>query len=334
MENNKREQAVKLLFSCGIKKPETIHRLTERGHIKGSLRTVQRDVHDLNEGIDIEKHDTSKMGRPHKLTEETKMEIEEMLEEDPYLNSVQIVHKANLDCNPRTVRNFLQEEGYKWRPVKSSFLLDPKHFPARFKFAKTHMQNSWLDTLFLDEATFRLNSSCSYCYQKEGQKVAYSKPKYCSKVNACAAISVHGPTRLFTFRENMDAELFKKILIDSILPDCRALCGRGYKIAWDQDSKHTSSVVKTFLNSRHVNRLEDFPPSSPDINPIEQIWGILKQALKAYRPQPTKVEGLEIILHQLWKEKISRDLCRSIILTMPDRMIKLSKCKGRKIEEK
>ena len=83
----------------------------------------------------------------------------------------------------------------------------------------------------------------------------------------------------------MDAELFKKILIDSILPDCRALCGRGYKIAWDQDSKHTSSVVKSFLNSRHVTRLEGFPPSSPDINPIEQIWGILKQALKAYRSQ-------------------------------------------------
>jgi len=334
MENNKREQAVKLFFSCGIKKPETIHRLTVRGHIKGSLRTVQRDVHDLNEGIDIEKHDTSNMGRPSKLTEETKMEIEDMLEEDPYLNSVQIVHKANLDCTPRTVRNFLKDQGYKWRPVKSTFLLEPKHFPARAKFAKTHMKDHWLDTLFLDEATFRLHSSFSSCYQKEGQKVAFSKPKYSSKINVCAAISVNGPTRLFTFSENMDAALFKKILIDSILPDCRALCGRGYKIAWDQDSKHTSSLVKTFLNSRHVTRLEDFPPSSPDINPIEQIWGILKQALKAYRPQPTKVEELEEILQQLWEDKVSQDLCRSIILTMPDRMIKLNQCKGRKIEDK
>ena len=324
---------IKALYSCGIKKPVSIHRLTQRAHAKGSISTIKRKVKDLDNGIDIEEPNNANKGRHHILTEENKMEIEELLDEDPLLNSVQIVAQANLNCTPRTVRNFLHEQGYVWKPVKSKFQLDPIYFPARANFAKNHLEDTWEDTVFLDESTFRLNTSATYCYQKKGKKVIHEKPKYCQKVNVCAAISFQGPTMLFTFKENLDAELLKNILIDSILPDCRTMHGRRFRLAWDQDSKHTSLLVKNFLNSRHVSRLEDWPPLSPDINPIEQIWAILKQALKAYKPKPTTPDELEEVLLYLWQENISQQLCKSIISTMPDRMKKLKKCKGRRIED-
>ena len=72
-------------------------------------------MHDLNDEIDIEIPNNSNNGRPHKLTEENKMEIEDMLDQDPYLNSAQIVSQAHLSCAPRTVRNYLKEEGYEWQ---------------------------------------------------------------------------------------------------------------------------------------------------------------------------------------------------------------------------
>jgi len=247
MESLTKNQAVKFLYKGGIQKPEIIQRICNRAGIEGSLRTFERKIEAVEHGIDIEIPNNANKGRPHALTEEDKMEIEDLLEENPCVNSAQIVHQANLNCTPRTVRNYLKEQGYKWKPVKPTFQLEPKHFPARARFAKNHLEDTWQGTLFLDESTFRLHTSATHSYQKPGQRVSHPKPKYCDKVNVCAAISFQGPTRLWTFDDNMDAELFQKILINSILPDCRALYGRGFRLAWDQDSKHTSKLVKTSL---------------------------------------------------------------------------------------
>jgi len=85
---------------------------------------VERKVTDLNNGIDIEIANNANKGRPHKLTQEDQMEIEGMLKEDLYLNSVHIVNQGGLDCDPRTVRNYLREQGYIWKSVKPTFMLD------------------------------------------------------------------------------------------------------------------------------------------------------------------------------------------------------------------
>ena len=166
MEPPDKNQYIKTLYNCGIKKPESIHRLITRAGVKACLRTVQRKVEILNGGGDIEEVDNTNRGRPLKLTEEDKMEIEEMLEENPTLNSVQVVSHGNFNCSPRTMRNYLKAMGYKWKSVRPIFELEEKHTPFRFEFAKNHLSDDWQSTVFIDESTFRLYSSVGYCYQK------------------------------------------------------------------------------------------------------------------------------------------------------------------------
>ena len=79
----------------------------------------------------------------------------------------------------------------------------------------------------------------------------------------------------------------------------------------DNDPKHTSRLAKEWFNQSRVN-LMDWPPQSPDMNPIEHLWQALKQRLQTY-PEPTKG------IHELWARiqdewlKIPVETCQNLI---------------------
>jgi len=52
-----------------------------------------------------------------------------------------------------------------------------------------------------------------------------------------------------------------------------------YYILGDNDPKHNSAKAKQFLKNKSVMCI-DFPPCSPDLNPIENIWAIYKAKIR------------------------------------------------------
>ncbi len=46
---------------------------------------------------------------------------------------------------------------------------------------------------------------------------------------------------------------------------------------------HTAKCTKIWLNDHGVGVL-DWPANSPDLNPIENIWGIVKRKMRDTRP--------------------------------------------------
>ena len=71
---------------------------------------------------------------------------------------------------------------------------------------------------------------------------------------------------------------------------------------------------------------EIWPPNSPDLNPIENLWAILQTKLDAME-RATNLRVLEKQLVSAWKE-ISPEILEKIIAGMPGRISKCLKLHG------
>ena len=99
------------------------------------------------------------------------------------------------------------------------------------------------------------------------------------------------------FTENMDSEQYIKML--SIAnSEIWKLHPNEFILLWDNDSKHRSDISLNYYIENNVQLLE-WPAYSPDLNPIENIWGNIKNNLgsKVYN----KIESIKSDIEDYWK---------------------------------
>ena len=94
----------------------------------------------------------------------------------------------------------------------------------------------------------------------------------------------------------------------------------------DNDPKHTSKIVKEWIsNNLQVLR---WPAQSPDLNPIEHLWALLKIRLNKYDTPPSGMIELWSRVKEIW-ESFTENECKKLCHTMPDRIKAVMRSKGR-----
>jgi len=90
----------------------------------------------------------------------------------------------------------------------------------------------------------------------------------------------HGLGEIFVFDDYLDAPLMKKILDDYLLEAAKPWTHAKPRQDWwfqqDNDPKHKSNLVKDWIFSKGIQCI-DWPPYSPDLNPIENLWADIKK---------------------------------------------------------
>lgn len=100
----------------------------------------------------------------------------------------------------------------------------------------------------------------------------------------------------------------------------------GYFFIQDNAPTHTARIVKKWLrewSGEHGINLVDWPPYSPDLNPIENLWKLLKeQVLKkdpALAEMPSSIASMERLIRaseEAWeefKDELLEKLATSIV---------------------
>lgn len=123
----------------------------------------------------------------------------------------------------------------------------------------------------------------------------------------------------------MDARQYTQILDNFMIPAVTRLFGGfEYLFVHDNDPKHNSKIAKEFLANKGVNVLP-FPPYSPDLNPIENLWSILNR--RAGNRRSTTALDLFRVLGDKWNA-IEVDILHNLVDSMPRRISAVLKNKG------
>jgi transposase len=302
---------------------------------KGSIYRISKEV----EG-DKENH---LGGHPSKLTNRDKQSIVRQITTGRLDNAVQATQFINSiipdPVTPQTVRNVLKKNGLHAATKKKVPMLKYVHRQKRLKFAQYHANwtvEDWKRVLWSDETKInRIGSDGKvYCWKQRGEMISDRTTTPTVKHGGGNNLMVwgcmgwNGVGMLVEVQGKMDADQFCAILEEGLVESFEKLgMDEDERIfQQDNDPKHTSKKAKKWLEDNNILLLE-WPPQSPDINPLEHLWFYLKSQLLKYN---TPAKGVHELWERLVKEwnAIPPEVCQNLIESMPRRIQAVLKANG------
>lgn len=206
--------------------------------------------------------------------------------------------------HPSTARRHLLRMGLRAKKPTKKPLLTHDMMRRRLEFARANVgREDWGSVMFCDESDFSLQPRVHVVRARRGERVIVATEKHPPKVHVWGCICGAGAGRIFLFAENMDQLLYLRIIRESMLPSFERLLPRRHGERWvlqqDLDPKHKAMVCRQELAHNNIDWLEQ-PPQSPDLNPIENLWGTLKDRVAARRPRT--VRSLKACIESEWKK--------------------------------
>ena len=192
------------------------------------------------------------------------------------------------------------------RRIAIQDVLTPAQKSRRLQWAQERLVFDWTRVIFSDEMVISLrngkNMGKIYVWRRVGERHRV----YCvipvppiqrrGSITVWGCLSYFGFGCLETFTGTMDSIHYtEKTLPDYLIPSSQLLYPDQEPFIFMQDnaSPHTARITKAWLQENRIRTL-DWPPYSPDLNPIENVWGLLKKRL--YQDMPRSPDQIISVL--------------------------------------
>ena len=314
-----------------------------RLHQKGKSQTEIASIYGINQSSisRIIRQQTSlitkRSGRPRKTSFRTDTVILREVKKNPSITSREIKSLIPLlqGVSERTIRHRLSKDLHMpARKPRRKPLLTQKMRKKRLDFCKKYSQwtaYDWDKVMFSDESQFRLHQSTkSHVRRPPGscaESPAFTTPtvRHSQSVMVWACFSAFGRGALFFLEkgETMNAKKYLEVLEMKLstfmnLHRCST---------FQQDSApcHKARSVMAWFESKDIDLL-DWPGNSPELNPIENLWFLMKK--KVSERSCTSLDQLKDAITSVWCTEISPELCESLVHSMPRRLKMVIKNRG------
>ncbi len=192
-------------------------------------------------------------------------------------------------------------------------------------------RTQWSKVLFSNESKFWISfgNQGPRVWRKSGEAqnpcCLKSSVKFPQSVMIWAAISSAGVGPLCFLKSTVNAAIYQEILEHFMLSSADKLYGdANFIFQQDLAPAHTAKGTKSWFNDHGVTVL-DWPANSPDLNPIENLWGIVKMKVRDTRPN--NADDLKAAIKETWAS-IPPQQCHKLITSMPRRIEAVIKAKG------
>lgn len=143
------------------------------------------------------------------------------------------------------------------------------------------------------------------------------------------AFCAEGRLKIQFTSSKMNSKDYVEVLKMSLVPFFRANRRKRFIFQQDNAAIHASKHTKGWLASKKFDVLA-WPACSPDLNPIENLWGILVRRVYLNGVQFESVEALKIAIAEEW-DKIEPGLLQNVIESMKNRIYDLIGNKGKEV---
>ena len=189
--------------------------------------------------------------------------------------------------------------------------LPPATMAKRIAFAQANLGRDWRRVMFTDRKKFHwrypgVGVRPSSWHEKGGRgreapaashPLAFNVYAGLTPWGLTSAVPVAGTHKLRHSHKNQQGQpaknvtagQYKQVLTGTFLPEGQALFGAGGLSSWvlqqdgDPTHKGARAVVEGSKEGRHgrVELLGSWPPSSPDLSPIENVWAYVQRRVDA-----------------------------------------------------
>lgn len=316
---------------------QVVNHLHERGfsgafigrQLKLSRQVISKIIISWKKGEIQKKNEKPRKG---KLTAQQIYKVLKYFVDHPFHTYKQCIVKLNLSVTKNTVRKVLNENGIRNRVACEKPFLTLLNQLKRLRFALKYQHytvNDWQQVSFLDEKTIQSYRNGRVMVKRRinerfnsDKMVATEKQNSKNKVNLVGVVSHSGPNKLYSVSTKLTGKEFKQLVKMKLK---NALRGT---VLMDNAPIHNEGVKHLLDSGFQV--LLDFPPKSPDINIIENVWSLLQRIVnrKLRHVIVSTKEELINLIDESWQE-VPVNFIDKCIESMPRRLRNVIQMKGK-----
>jgi transposase len=303
-----------------------------------SISTVKRILKRYGETGQVGVLRKGNCGRKRITSKQTDDYLHGISDKNPRLTSFDIsreLSQGGITIAPRTVRTRLLDRGRRARKPYKKQLLTVRMKKQRLEWARKYRSwtvEQWKQVLFSDETHFVVQGFRSSVVRRSTNEPLNTNhidqaPKHPPKKMFWGSFSATGTATLIPVEGMMDSKKYREVVRNQVIPVLKERWDEG-EGTFQQDKApcHVSKVMMDFFKEMGIRVLE-WPGNSPDLNPIENLWAILKKRIQ--KRDCSTTDKLVKAVNEIWFQdpEISA-ICAALVESMPKRIAHVIKSKG------